>query len=66
MTTGGYAMLTPQTKQRLIHVHANADEIGRVYVADRGVCCDPKAFLKTALDLCRNHWPRPIGRTRVL
>ena len=52
MTTGGYAMLTPpKTKQQLIHVHANPDEIGHVYVADRGVCCDPKAFLKTALDL---------------
>lgn len=52
MTTGGYAMLPPpKTKQSLIHVHSNPDEIGRVYVADRGVCCDPAAFLRTALDL---------------
>ena len=60
ITTGGYAMLTPpQTKQRLIHVHANADEIGRVYVADRGVCCDPKAFLQTALDLVQEPLASP-------
>jgi len=52
MTTGGYTTLTPpQMKQRLIHVHSNPDEIGRVYVADRGICCDPKVFLQSALEL---------------
>ena len=52
MTTGGYALLTPpKTKQNLIHVHSNPDEVGRVYAPDRGICCDPIAFLRTAVDL---------------
>jgi len=35
MTTGGYTLLTPpRTKQALIHVHAGAEELGRVYAAD--------------------------------
>jgi acetolactate synthase-1/2/3 large subunit len=66
MTTGGYAMLTPpQTKQRLIHIHTNSDEIGRVYVVDRGLCCDPKAFLKTALDLVQGPLTSPPTAERA-
>ncbi|RJG05036.1 thiamine pyrophosphate-binding protein [Noviherbaspirillum cavernae] len=35
MTTGGYTLLeAPQPKQKLIHVHAGAEELGRVYQAD--------------------------------
>jgi len=35
MTTGGYALLeAPRPKQKLIHVHAGAEELGRVYAAD--------------------------------
>jgi acetolactate synthase-1/2/3 large subunit len=35
MTTGGYTLLDiPRPKQKLIHVHAGADELGRVYQAD--------------------------------
>ncbi|HEX6362936.1 MAG TPA: thiamine pyrophosphate-binding protein [Albitalea sp.] len=35
MTTGGYTLLAPpRPKQRLIHVHAGAEELGRVYAAD--------------------------------
>jgi acetolactate synthase-1/2/3 large subunit len=35
MTTGGYELLVaPRPKQRLVHVHAGADELGRVYAAD--------------------------------
>ena len=35
MTTGGYTLLTPPTPaQTLIHVHAGAEELGRVYAAD--------------------------------
>ena len=34
-TTGGYTLLDiPKTKQRLIHVHQGAEELGRVYAAD--------------------------------
>src|SRR5438132_4496739 len=35
MTTGGYTLLAaPRPKQKLIHVHAGAEELGRVYAAD--------------------------------
>lgn len=35
MTTGGYTLLkAPRPSQRLIHVHADPEELGRVYQAD--------------------------------
>jgi acetolactate synthase-1/2/3 large subunit len=35
MTTGGYTLVeAPRPKQRLVHVHAGAEELGRVYAAD--------------------------------
>jgi acetolactate synthase-1/2/3 large subunit len=35
MTTGGYTLLTPpRPAQKLIHVHAGPEELGRVYAAD--------------------------------
>ena len=36
MTTGGYTLLeAPRPRQQLIHVHAGAEELGRVYQADQ-------------------------------
>ena len=35
MTTGGYTLLqAPRPAQRLVHIHAGAEELGRVYTAD--------------------------------
>jgi acetolactate synthase I/II/III large subunit len=35
MTTGGYTLLeAPRPKQKLIHIHPGAEELGRVYAAD--------------------------------
>ena len=35
MTTGGYDLLRPpRTKQQLVHIHAGAEELGRVFSAD--------------------------------
>jgi acetolactate synthase-1/2/3 large subunit len=35
MTTGGYTLLTPpRPKQKLVHIHAGPEELGRVYSAD--------------------------------
>jgi acetolactate synthase-1/2/3 large subunit len=35
MTTGGYTLLeVPRPKQKLVHIHAGAEELGRVYAAD--------------------------------
>ncbi|MBK9683285.1 MAG: thiamine pyrophosphate-binding protein [Betaproteobacteria bacterium] len=35
MTTGGYALLqAPRPTQKLVHIHAGAEELGRVYAAE--------------------------------
>ena len=35
MTTGGYTLLqVPRTQQKLVHIHASAEELNRVYQAD--------------------------------
>ncbi|WP_284619985.1 thiamine pyrophosphate-binding protein [Aquabacterium humicola] len=35
MTTSGYTLLTPpRPKQKLVHIHAGPEELGRVYAAD--------------------------------
>ena len=48
-TTGGYSLLTaPRPGQRLVHVHADANELGRVYVPDLAICASPRNFV-TAL-----------------
>ena len=40
MTTGGYAHLqVPRPAQRLVHLHAGAEELGRVYAADLLLQC---------------------------
>jgi acetolactate synthase-1/2/3 large subunit len=44
--TQGYTLLTPPyPKQRLIHVHPDATELGRTYVADVGLVSSPGSFL---------------------
>ncbi|MBG9387247.1 thiamine pyrophosphate-binding protein [Caenimonas aquaedulcis] len=38
MTTGGYTLLTPpKAAQKLIHIHASAEELNRVYQADLAI-----------------------------
>ena len=49
MTTGGYTLLqAPRPAQRLIHIHAGAEELGRVYAADlmlqAAMACAAKAL----------------------
>jgi acetolactate synthase-1/2/3 large subunit len=42
MTTGGYTLLqAPRPAQRLVHVHAGAEELGRVYQADLLINASP-------------------------
>ena len=39
MTTGGYTLLAaPRARQTLIHIHAGAEELNRVYRADLAIC----------------------------
>ena len=49
MTTGGYTLLTPpRPAQKLVHIHAGAEELGRVYAADlliqSAMACAAKAL----------------------
>ena len=49
MTTGGYTLLEPpRPAQKLVHVHAGAEELGRVYAADlllqSSMACAAKAL----------------------
>jgi len=38
MTTGGYTLLTPpKARQQLVHIHASAEELNRVYQADLAI-----------------------------
>ena len=52
MTTGGYALVDiPTPKQVLVHVHASAEEIGRVYQPTLGINAGPESFLAQAVAL---------------
>ncbi len=49
MTTGGYTLLeAPCARQKLVHIHAGAEELGRVYAADlllqASMACASKAL----------------------
>ncbi|WP_369792939.1 thiamine pyrophosphate-binding protein [Thalassospira sp. HJ] len=52
-TTSGYTLLdVPVPKQKIIHIHPDADEIGRVYAPALGICGGMKNMLSalTTLD----------------
>jgi acetolactate synthase-1/2/3 large subunit len=45
ITTLGYSLIqAPSPHQRLIHVHADPNELGRVYTPELGVASSPEAF----------------------
>jgi len=65
MTTGGYTLLEPpRPAQKLIHVHAGAEELGRVYAADlllqASMACAAKALetLDPPAELSWSEWTR--------
>ncbi len=48
MTTGGYALLqAPKPKQKLVHIHASAEELNRVYQADLAICATMNAAARS-------------------
>jgi acetolactate synthase I/II/III large subunit len=52
MTTGGYTLLeAPMPRQKLVHVHAGAEEIGRVYQPELGIVAAPAPFARAAAAL---------------
>jgi acetolactate synthase I/II/III large subunit len=55
--TRGYTTLEPpRTPQTFIHVHADADELGRVYEPDLGVVADSGAFLAAIEPVDGSRW----------
>jgi acetolactate synthase-1/2/3 large subunit len=48
-TTGGYSMIeAPRPRQALIHVHADPDELGRVFEPTLGLCAGSAEFVAAA------------------
>ena len=48
-TTGGYSMIeAPRPRQPLIHVHADPDELGRVFEPTLGICAGSAEFVAAA------------------
>jgi acetolactate synthase-1/2/3 large subunit len=52
MTTSGYTLLdSPVPRQKLVHVHPGAEEIGRVYQPEVGILSAPAPFARAAAAL---------------
>ncbi|MBK9607818.1 MAG: thiamine pyrophosphate-binding protein [Betaproteobacteria bacterium] len=52
MTTGGYTLLAaPRSTQKLIHVHAGADELGRVYQGELLINAGMQRFAEAVREL---------------
>jgi acetolactate synthase-1/2/3 large subunit len=48
MTTGGYTLLeAPRPRQKLVHIHGSAEELGRVYQADLALCATMNAAARS-------------------
>ncbi|HKX07022.1 MAG TPA: thiamine pyrophosphate-binding protein [Stellaceae bacterium] len=59
MTTSGYTLLDiPTPRQRMIHVHADAEELGRVYQPQIAINATPRAIAKALAELSPIENPR--------
>lgn len=59
MTTSGYTLLeVPTPRQRLIHVHPDPEELGRVYQAERYVCAGADRFARALAASIKQSSPR--------
>jgi acetolactate synthase-1/2/3 large subunit len=48
MTTSGYTLLTPpKAQQTLVHIHASAEELNRVFQADLAICATMNAAARS-------------------
>jgi acetolactate synthase-1/2/3 large subunit len=66
MTTQGYTLLdVPQPKQRLIHVHAGAEELGRVYFPEVAIVSGYPEFLDALQSQPPSHRPKWAERTKA-
>ena len=65
-TTNGYALLSvPRPAQTLIHVHADPEELGRVYHADLPINASMPGFAAAVRGLARAEAPRWAEWTRA-
>ncbi|MDH3639277.1 MAG: thiamine pyrophosphate-dependent enzyme, partial [Gammaproteobacteria bacterium] len=49
ITTEGYALLdVPKTRQKLVHIHPSANELGKVYYPDLAIHCGSNQFAAAA------------------
>ena len=56
MTTGGYSLIDiPTPKQKLIHIHSGAEELGRVYQPALAINASPRAFAQAVSELGNVH-----------
>lgn len=62
-----YALLNiPVSKQMLIHVHADINELNRVYQPDLAINANPEMFTKALAELkLKNTWPGHMQRDRA-
>jgi acetolactate synthase-1/2/3 large subunit len=52
MTTSGYTLIEiPTPRQRMIHIHPDAEELGRVYQPQIAIHATPRAFAKALAEL---------------
>lgn len=59
MTTQGYTVLdSPEPRQTLVHIHADADELGRVFRPTLGIQSGANAFAEAIAEL------KPVGGAR--
>ena len=69
IATAGYTTVeAPRPRQRLIHVHADADELGRVYASDLPIVSGSPQFLAAARGLERldgAHWEAWTSEARA-
>ena len=65
MTTGGYSMFDiPKTKQYLIHIHPDPNELGSVYQPDIGLVCNSADFIQKAAEISKDSQRNPPIKER--
>src|SRR5690606_31741897 len=61
-TTEGYVHVTsPLPRQRLVHIHADPNELGRIYRPELAVVADPVGFASAVTPLAPKTAPRWAG-----
>jgi acetolactate synthase-1/2/3 large subunit len=65
ISTEGYTLFqVPQPRQKIIHIHASAAEIGKIYIPTLGIPAGPNAFV-AALTRVRGGWAEWRARARA-